>query len=177
METFWMKGFEAASLDDLCLAMGISRSSLYQAFGSKAELLLATFDLYDRKSVARIERHFAPGVPVRQAVAGFFEDFRVEALAGSGRHGCYLGKCSAELGATDVAVGERLKQSFTTVQAAFRDALERAQRAGDLAADRDPQALARFLTAVSQGMRLMGKVDPDPGMLDDVIGIALRCLD
>ena len=35
MHTFWDKGFEAASLNDLTTAMGIQRPSLYAAFGDK----------------------------------------------------------------------------------------------------------------------------------------------
>src|SRR4051812_36560098 len=97
LETFWAKGFEAASLDDLCAAMGISRSSLYQAYGSKLDLLLATFALYDRRAVERIERHFTPGTPPRLAARRFFEEFIGEVTAGGGRHGCFLGNCSAEL--------------------------------------------------------------------------------
>jgi TetR/AcrR family transcriptional repressor of nem operon len=38
MQTFWAKGYEATSLDDLCAATGLGRSSLYAAFGDKQSL-------------------------------------------------------------------------------------------------------------------------------------------
>ena len=41
MQVFWAKGYDATSLCDLLESMGISRSSLYEAFGSKHELFLA----------------------------------------------------------------------------------------------------------------------------------------
>jgi AcrR family transcriptional regulator len=38
MLVFWRKGFSAASMNDLCDAMGIRSPSLYAAFGSKEPL-------------------------------------------------------------------------------------------------------------------------------------------
>ena len=38
MEMFWSKGYEATSLDDLCEATGLSRSSLYATFGNKRDV-------------------------------------------------------------------------------------------------------------------------------------------
>jgi AcrR family transcriptional regulator len=47
MEVFWTRGYEATSLRDLVAAMGISKSSLYDTFGSKHELFLAAIDRYN----------------------------------------------------------------------------------------------------------------------------------
>ena len=44
----WRKGFSAASMNDLCDAMGIRSPSLYAAFGSKEALYLEAIDHYVR---------------------------------------------------------------------------------------------------------------------------------
>ena len=46
MYVFWEKGFEAASLDDLTKAMGITRLSMYAAFGNKESLFRQALDRY-----------------------------------------------------------------------------------------------------------------------------------
>ena len=46
IDVFWEKGFEAASVGDLLDATGLSRSSFYDAFGSKRDLLLAAVTHY-----------------------------------------------------------------------------------------------------------------------------------
>jgi hypothetical protein len=38
-------------------------------------------------------------------------------------------------------------------------------------------ALARFIFASIQGLRLMGKTTTDRDVLDDIAGVMLRCLD
>src|SRR3984957_21258566 len=46
MLAFWRKGFAAASMNDLCDAMGIRSPSLYAAFGSKEALYLEAIERY-----------------------------------------------------------------------------------------------------------------------------------
>jgi AcrR family transcriptional regulator len=48
MHVLWSKGYEATSLDDLCDATGLSRSSLDAAFGDKRNLLLQSLSRLHR---------------------------------------------------------------------------------------------------------------------------------
>ncbi len=45
-ETFWKHGYAATSLDDLVVATGMKRPSLYAAFGDKRDLYLKTLERY-----------------------------------------------------------------------------------------------------------------------------------
>ena len=56
-------------------------------------------------------------------------------------------------------------------------ALERAKARGELPAGSDPAALGRFLTAGIQGLRLVGKANPDRAVLEDIASVMLRCLE
>ncbi|WP_206543558.1 helix-turn-helix domain-containing protein [Pantoea dispersa] len=46
MKVFWDRGYDRASLPDLIAGTGLSRGSLYKAFGDKKGLLLAALGLY-----------------------------------------------------------------------------------------------------------------------------------
>ena len=48
---FWSQGFEGTSLDDLTEAMGISRPSLYRAFGNKEQLFYKALERYTEAEV------------------------------------------------------------------------------------------------------------------------------
>src|SRR3982074_3060381 len=46
LQVFWRRGYEGASMADLTEAMGITKPSLYAAFGNKEELFRKALDRY-----------------------------------------------------------------------------------------------------------------------------------
>jgi TetR/AcrR family transcriptional repressor of nem operon len=177
MQAFWAKGFKATSLDDLCEATGLSRSSLYAAFGGKRALLHRSLDRYEEQGVARISAALARPVPIREAISDFVSDLIDRIVAGPGRRGCFIGNCAAELARQDRATADRVRRSLERIEAAFGDALERARARGEIAASADAGIVARFLVSGIQGLRLVGKAKPDRAALEDIKAMLLRCLD
>src|SRR5882724_11328854 len=157
VDMFWNKGYEATSLDDLCAATGLSRSSFYATFGSKRDLLLRTVDRYVERRTPRLAEALGKPLPVRAAFAGLLRDFIDQILSGAGRKGCFLGNCAAELPRNDRAAHARVRQGLERNEATFRAALARGRDRGELRADADIDALARFFVAGFQGLRLIGK--------------------
>ncbi len=176
MQAFWVKGYQATSLADLCAATGLSRSSLYAAFGGKRALLHCSLARYEQEAVARITVALAKPLPIREALAGFVGELIDRIVAGPGRAGCFIGNCAAEL-AGDRATVARVRQSLARIEGAFCVALTRAQARGEIAADAGVESLARFLVSGIQGLRLVGKANPDRAALKDIAAIMLRCLD
>ena len=177
MQVFWAKGYEATSLDDLCDATGLSRSSLYGAFGDKRQLLLQSLDYYIDRGTSRIAAALSRPIPVREALAGLLGELVDTIVAGPGRRGCFIGNCAAEVARHDRQAMTRVQRALLRNETLFREALETAQSRGELSASADPQALARFLTSALQGLRLVGKANPDRAVLTDIASVILRCLD
>ena len=173
---FWTKGFEHSSLDDLCEATGLNRSSFYAAFGDKRDLYLRALARYEDGSAARIAAALE-GRPVRDGVKAFLHGLIDAIVAGPGRRGCFIGNCAAEMARLDRGAAARVRRSLARIEAAFRQALEGARARGQLSRQADPVALARFLTAGIQGLRLVGKANPDRAALNDIARTMLRCLD
>jgi TetR/AcrR family transcriptional repressor of nem operon len=176
MHVFWSKGYEATSLDDLCEVTGLSRSSLYATFGSKRNLLLQSVDRYVEQRNPHIAAILAQPVSIRDAFAALARQFIDQIVSGPGRRGCFLGNCAAELPRSDRAALARVRQGLEATQATFHDALVRAKNRGELPSRTDADALARFLTAGFQGLRLMGKVNPNRAVLEDIAATMLQCL-
>jgi TetR/AcrR family transcriptional regulator, transcriptional repressor for nem operon len=176
MELLWTKGYEATSLDDLCEVTGLSRSSFYATFGSKRKLLLRSVDRYVERRVPNLIEMLARPLPVHDAFAALLGNFIDQIVAGSGRRGCFLGNCAAELPRSDRGALTQVRQGLGRTEAVFREALARAKARGELQPRADVDALARFLTAGIQGLRLVGKVNPDRSALEDIAATMLKCL-
>jgi TetR/AcrR family transcriptional repressor of nem operon len=177
MQAFWAKGYKATSLDDLCAATGLSRSSLYAAFGGKRALLHRSLNRYGEQGATRIAAALARPGPVREAVAAFVGDLIDRIVEGPGRRGCFIGNCAAELAHGDRATAVRVRRSLERIEGLFRDALARGQARGEIAASADVGSLARYLVAGIQGLRLVGKARPDRAALESIASVMLQCLE
>jgi TetR/AcrR family transcriptional repressor of nem operon len=175
-QAFWARGFEHTTLDELCAATGLNRSSLYAAFGDKRALYLRALERYEAGSVARIAAAFEAGPP-RESLRRFLDGLIDSIVAGPGRRGCFIGNCAAEMARLDRGAAARVRASLAHIEAAFREGLNKARARGELAPGADTTALARFLTAGVQGLRLVGKANPDREALGDIAATMVRCLD
>lgn len=169
LETFWTRGYNATSVDDLCRAMGLSRSSLYEAFGSKRGVWQAALDLYEARSRLRLAELLHHSRPVGRAVETFLMMFVDNAVAGPGRRGCFLGNCAGEMATADPEAAARLASGFRAIEDVMHEALRQGQALGEIAADTDTRALARFLMSTVQGLRLVAKANPDRQLLTDIV--------
>src|ERR1700754_2232683 len=68
LRVFWSKGYEGASMTDLTEAMGVTRPSLYAAFGNKESLFRKALDLYEREKLCYGGR--PPEPPPARGAAG-----------------------------------------------------------------------------------------------------------
>ena len=55
LHVFWTKGYAATSMQDLLDAMGLSKSSFYESFGSKHDAFMAALRRYGDREVARLD--------------------------------------------------------------------------------------------------------------------------
>ena len=148
---FWEHGYEGASLTTLTEAMGISRKSLYAAFGNKEELFLKVLQRYERGPGAYAQDSVR--APTARAVAETFLDGAVRAGTQPGRPaGCLGVRAALAVGVTGQAVQDILTSWRAKNQADLRRRFQRAVAERDLPADADPDLIARYLTTVADGV-------------------------
>jgi TetR/AcrR family transcriptional regulator, transcriptional repressor for nem operon len=174
MQLFWRNGYAATSIRDLLDGMGIGYGSLYNTFGDKHALFLACLDRFQELRTSWIDE-----VLEDSGLSGIEEVFRrtVDGLVGfEPRRGCLLANTAVELGPHDAEVAAKISRYVRHTEAVFERAVIRAQEAGEIPADRDPRALARFLVNALHGLRVLARVGTDRAVLEDAVRVALDVL-
>ena len=177
LAVFWRQGYQATSVQDLVEATGVNRGSLYDTFGDKHGLFLEVVAYYRRQVTARrLALLEGPG-GVRERLARFFDEV-IEFSVGEGRLlGCLMTNAAVELAPHDRDTALAVAANMSAMEKTFRRLLTAAQKEGDLAPEKSPRDLARFLTATANGLRVMAKVSPERAALKSVVRIALQALD
>ncbi|MEV4518111.1 TetR/AcrR family transcriptional regulator [Dactylosporangium sp. NPDC049525] len=173
LAVFWRQGYEGASLSDLTAAMGINKTSMYAAFGNKRELFDKALARYARVEMAYAREALAE--PTARRVAETFLRENVKAVTTPGRPaGCFSIQGGLSCGPDNIDVCETLAASRKGGELAMTERFRRAVREGDLAADEDPDQLARYVMTVSEGLAVHASAGATREELAEVAELALR---
>src|SRR4051794_18147165 len=140
LRVFWSKGYEGTSLTDLTTAMGITRPSLYAAFGNKESLFRKALDLYEREKLEYIGKALTE--PTARRVAEVLLHGAVENVCSSEEpHGCLGVITSVTCGEEAQSIRDEVIERGKIARAAMVERLERAKHEGDLPAHVDAEGL------------------------------------
>ncbi|MCO1596847.1 TetR/AcrR family transcriptional regulator [Micromonospora sp. RHAY321] len=150
LEVFWRQGYEGASVTDLTAAMGINKPSLYAAFGGKEELFRKVVARYAEQDMEYARTAFAQ--PTAYEVVATLLRENVLAVTRPDRPaGCLSIQGGTACSTENAPVAGFLAASRLAGERALADRFVRAVAEGDLPADADPAALARFVMIVTEG--------------------------
>jgi AcrR family transcriptional regulator len=172
MRLFWRQGYEGTSLADLTQELGITRPSLYAAFGSKEALFLKALDRYEANAGYR---QAALAAPTAYAYARALLEGAAD-LHGDKRNppGCLGVQGALACAPESDSIRQELIWRRKIGETIIRDRLKRAKDEGDLPADADPADLARYLSVVIYGITVQAAGDATRNELRRVAELALQ---
>lgn len=176
MTVFWQLGFEATSLPDLLKAMGLSKSSFYNAFGSKHQLFEACLERFRGRQVGRMRDGLARAPSPLAFIREMLLANAVEARQEGPRRGCLIMNTATEFAGRDPAVAGLVSTAARDFAGMFRHAVEQAQAQGEIPASADPDVLAHYLLTTMAGLRTMVKAGLPADELEKVVGLAVQTL-
>ena len=167
---FTETGYHGTSVDDLSRATGLSKGSLYGAFGDKEALFHRVFDDYCTASEASVAARVEG--PEDQALDRL-RDWLRSPEGGTDRLGCLLAKGTAELAREDEVVATRSLVAFGTLFDSCRRLVEQAQRAGHVDPDADPEVLGQLVVTTHRGLEALTEAGVDATTLNRIADAAI----
>jgi len=153
VEVFARQGYERTSLSDLTAAMGITRPSLYLAFGNKDQLFLAAM----KRHQAQAEQHLNECLSLPSARAGvemLLQSWVATVTDPAALGTCFVTQSPLRSDGTSDDLASEFEACRDSVRIALADRLDRARAEGEISADADTQALGRFYSLTIQGIAL-----------------------
>jgi AcrR family transcriptional regulator len=175
LQVFWRKGFEGASLLELTKAMGINRPSLYAAFGDKEALFRKALDRYLDGPASYIQEALKEPT-ARAVVERLLRGAADLNAAPRNPGGCLMVQGALACGEAADSIRQELILLRAAGEASIRRRLQRAKSEGDLPADTDPAALARYIATVLYGMAVQAAGGASRDKLQHVVEMALQTL-
>lgn len=153
MRVFWTKGYEGTTLTDLTDATGVSRPSLYSAFGNKEALFKKALDLYVREKLTFIDQALEAST-ARDVAEALLLGMLAMLADDRDPKGCMGVINSVACGDEAEPVRAEILARTLAIKEALIARFQRAREEGDLPEGKDPAALTAYLLAILQGMAL-----------------------
>ena len=176
IELFAKHGYEDTGMADVADRIGLSRSSVYATFGNKQSLFEQTPQRYGTESRAPGMHALRGDGSPRAALLGAFR-WATDAEASPQRDQlCLLINAALESRIIAPGVSDALKQMLQGMELHFRDTIERARSAHEVAGNVDPVQTARALLALYLGLCTLVRSGAREPMLHAVVQHAVSLL-
>ena len=172
--TFWRLGYEGASVADLTAAMGITPQSLYAAFGSKARLYHEALAWYRRELGAFTAQALEGGGDAIAGLERVLRESAVQFTQPDRPRGCMISTAILTCAVENRAVADHVAALRGATLGLIEERIARGIAEGQVRADTDAGALARFVGAVIQGMSVQAGDGASTAELLAMAGLAIE---
>lgn len=162
--------YEGVSVDELCVAAGVNKSSFYHFFPSKQALVLAAIDRqWQWFEETVLAPTFLDASPPQDRILRFFDQV-VERQQEQKRtrghmNGCPAGNLTLEMSTQDELIRSRVDRFFREWLCYFERSLRDAKCLGVAPATLDTAKTAEALLAYFEGVMLLAKGRNDPSLV------------
>jgi AcrR family transcriptional regulator len=173
LHVFWRQGYEGTSINDLTQAIGITKPSLYAAFGNKEELFRKALDRYIDGPGGYVQTAMAKPT-VREVVEHLLLGAADAVTNPENPPGCLAVQAALCCGDAAESIKQELMSRRATGEDDLRQRFERAVAEGDLPTDTDAADLARYISAILQGMAVQAAGGASRDELQKIARMALK---
>jgi TetR/AcrR family transcriptional repressor of nem operon len=177
MMVFWEKGYEATSIQDLEQAMGLKRTSIYNAFGNKRSLFGRVMTCYRESVMDALFAALDDAPTIREGISALLNAALDMHFDDANPGGCLLVLSVLESGQHDAVAQDALAENMRGLRQALQQRLTRAKQRGELRKDLDTGATATTIAGIMAGMMVLGKAKVTRAALKKTVNQVLRLLE
>lgn len=157
LDLFRKRGFAATSLDDLSVATGMNRPSLYGAFGDKRALYIKSYQRYRDDARDAMAGIFREELPIRERLKRIYAVALDIYLTGESPRGCFTVVTAASDAVADPEIRALALEGFVELDKAFASCFRRAVDNGELPAAADIAVLGQLASATLHTIALRAR--------------------
>jgi len=131
MLVFWEKGYEGTSINDLEQAMGLKRTSIYNAFGNKSALFERVMSCYKESVMAALFADLDGAPDIREGVRRLLNGALDIHFDEDNPGGCLVVLSLMESGQHDEQSLASMQQTIQNLKSALQQRLSKAKKSGE----------------------------------------------
>lgn len=175
LQTFWKSGYNGTSVPDLENATGLTRKSLYNAFGDKREMFVDALRGFRGTVVSTNTAPLrAPDASI-DTISALLNGLAAHAEFPEGRAGCMICNTAREPIREDQAVQAEIDAYFADLSHLFRTAILNGQRKGDIR-DGPSEELAALCLGALVSICVLGKAGQPAPTLKSIASATVAAL-
>jgi AcrR family transcriptional regulator len=158
---FNQRGYAGASMRDLVAATGLEKGGLYNHFGSKEALAVASFDHSVAVQSERLAQARAATTDAVDQLVAIIEAFGAWASDPAVPGGCPIMNTAIEADDTNPELHAHARDAMTDWHRLFGAIVKQGKANNELRADTDPYTLATVVTSMLEGALMLSNLYGD----------------
>jgi TetR/AcrR family transcriptional repressor of nem operon len=171
---FQNNGYNGASIDELLIATGLSRSSLYDTFTDKHNLYIQSLEFYKNKNSAQIKNINNNNNNGLEKIETLFNRALSHLKNNPNDNGCLLVNAAAEMSKQCFKTAQVICNNKIEIQSIFNEWITDAQKEKLIPNDKAVESYSQFLYNALCGLRVLSQSGASEKELYNVVKITLK---
>lgn len=173
---FWLKGYNGTSMDELTKITGLSRSSIYNSFGTKHSLFIQCLNYYKQNQYNNISQCLHKADSPLKKIQLLFRIEIDDLIKDKDNKGCLIVNTTAELANLENKIASFVRRNMEDFENLFQQLIKEGQLTGEINKTLSPLATARHLYNCLVGLKIIAQTCNDKKTLEDIAKVSLSIL-
>lgn len=168
MTTFWCRGIDGTSYDDLVDAMDMNRPSIYRAFGNKEAIYKLSLELFGKQVIEQVKALSDSERTLKEDIDLFLEQGLEVYCEGEQPKGCFIACTAVADAIVHPSIKGDLVQFIESIDECLENRFRKAQEHGELSGDADCKLMAASVQGVLHTLAVRARAGQDRKYLSEL---------